>query len=300
MDERDLFRSFRRGVAEPSAEAERRASTRLTRAIEGRHVGPQRLVRKRPGRITVALAALAGATAAALVVSSPWTSSPGFLERAQAALTPPAGSIIHYREQWTRTSADFGCTVTTGPNELWIDRTPPHRYRALLNDLPADPAGADPRALGCEEGTPREVGGVLDTQETLVFEPPNTLRASPVAFVTPWDPVGQLRDAIADGRAHHEGETQLDGRTVARIRLEPPPDCPVPGCERDSSYAYVDPETFAPVRVESPHAYIVPLVGRVLRFRVVVRYLTFEYLPRSAANVALTDIRAQHPDATGP
>jgi hypothetical protein len=25
-----------------------------------------------------------------------------------------------------------------------------------------------------------------------------------------------------------------------------------------------------------------------------------EYLPRTVANLALTDIRAQHPDATGP
>jgi hypothetical protein len=32
----------------------------------------------------------------------------------------------------------------------------------------------------------------------------------------------------------------------------------------------------------------------------VFRYRTFEYLPRTAANVALTDIEAQHPNATGP
>jgi hypothetical protein len=33
---------------------------------------------------------------------------------------------------------------------------------------------------------------------------------------------------------------------------------------------------------------------------IVARYLTFEYLPRTAANVALTDIVAQHPNAGGP
>ena len=37
-----------------------------------------------------------------------------------------------------------------------------------------------------------------------------------------------------------------------------------------------------------------------LRFDIVQRCLTYEYLPRTAAKVALTDIRAQHPDATGP
>jgi hypothetical protein len=39
---------------------------------------------------------------------------------------------------------------------------------------------------------------------------------------------------------------------------------------------------------------------RQLRVRDVTRYLTFEYLPRSAPNLALTDIHAQHPNATGP
>ena len=33
-------------------------------------------------------------------------------------------------------------------------------------------------------------------------------------------------------------------------------------------------------------------------FDVVGRYLTYEYLPRTEANLALTDIRAQHPGAT--
>ena len=37
-----------------------------------------------------------------------------------------------------------------------------------------------------------------------------------------------------------------------------------------------------------------------LRLHVVVRFLAYEYLPRTAENLALTDIRAQHPNATGP
>ena len=37
-----------------------------------------------------------------------------------------------------------------------------------------------------------------------------------------------------------------------------------------------------------------------VRVRDVARYLTFEYLPGTAANLALTDIHAQHPNATGP
>jgi hypothetical protein len=35
-----------------------------------------------------------------------------------------------------------------------------------------------------------------------------------------------------------------------------------------------------------------------VRLHIVERTLAYEYLPRTAANLALTDIRAQDPDAT--
>jgi DNA-directed RNA polymerase specialized sigma24 family protein len=41
-----------------------------------------------------------------------------------------------------------------------------------------------------------------------------------------------------------------------------------------------------------------PPDGPVARLHIVDRYLRFEYLPRTDANLALTDIRAQHPNAT--
>jgi hypothetical protein len=115
--------------------------------------------------------------------------------------------------------------------------------------------------------------------------------------------VGELREAISAGRARHDGQTQLVGRTVERIRMDPPPHCPLraPGC-REPSYAYVDPESYDLVQWESPNSYLFVRGTRlpVAEFKVVFRYLTFEYLPRTAANLALTDIVAQHPDAGGP
>jgi hypothetical protein len=294
MDELDLFRDFRRGVAAPSRDAQRRASARLTSAIESRHgrgTRVLRLIRQRPGRSALALAALAGATAAALFVSTPWKSSPGFLEKAQAALVPPAGTVLHVKWEWTTTVTDPSCTVTNGPNEMWVDQTPPHRYRGLMI------WSRDP----CASGTPSEGGGTLDTQEALMFVPPDTLRLTELRYLGPPDPVARLRQAIGDGGAHDEGKTELDGRTVQRIRVDGPPDCPIPGCERNPEYIYVDPETFYPVQVESPHGYALPSPGgRLVRFHSVIRYLTFEFLPGTAANRALADIRAQHPNATGP
>jgi hypothetical protein len=232
MDELDPFRDFRRGVATPSEDAHRRASALLAGAVDGEHAPRSSalgLIRKRPGYSALAVAALAGATATALFLSAPWNNSRGFLERAQAALTPPAGTVLHYKWEQTSTVTSPACTVTRGPNEIWIDQTPPHGYRALLDDPP--PAGS----LACSSGTLREVGGTVDpacssaaqpsctTQETLRFVPPDKLSVSPLQFVLPPDPVTMLREAISAGSAHHEGKTQLDGRTVERIRIDSHP-----------------------------------------------------------------------------
>jgi hypothetical protein len=244
-------------------------------------------------------AALSIAAAVTLLFTAPGSNSPSFLARAEAALTPPAGTVLHMKWEVTSTSTEPVCTVTRGPSEIWIDQTPPHRYRVLLNDLPPDPANVDPRALACSSETPSELGGAFDTQQTLRFVPPNTLSVNPLRFAFPVNPVTDLREAISAGRARDEGKTQLDGRTVERIRIDPPSGCPDPSCPREPTYWYVDPETFYPVQTDGPGV-IAPPGRPVVRLHSVERYLTFEYLPRTAANLALTDIQAQHPDATGP
>ena len=250
-------------------------------------------------RLLLTSAALSIAAAVALLFTAPWSNSPSFLARAEAALTPPSGTVLHMRWEVTSTSSDSGCTVTRGPSEIWIDQAPPHRYRVLLNDFPPDPANADPRVLACSSGTPSELGGAFDTGQTLRFVPPNTLSFNPLQFVFPLDPVTDLREAISAGRAHDEGKTQLNGRTLERIRIDPASDCRDPSCPREPQYWYVDPETFYPVETRGPGV-IAPPGRPFVRLHFVMRYLTFEYLPQTAANLALTDIRAQHPNATGP
>jgi hypothetical protein len=269
----------------------------------GVHAGPRRWQEHLGrNRLVLTAATLAIAAAAALLVTAPWNSSPGFLERAQAALSPHAGTVLHEKWELTSISTDPACTVKRGPDEIWIDQTPPHRYRVLFrNDLPAEPGVTDPRGLACVSGTMSEFGGTLNGPWPLKFVPPNSLTAGAVrSFHFELDPVTFLREAISAGRAHDEGKAQLSGRTVERIRVDPPSDCAPPGCPREPSYAYVDPETFYPVETRSPS--VIALVdGPVLaRLHLVVRYLKFEYLPRTAANLELTDIRAQHPNATGP
>ena len=307
MREHDLFREFRSGVAAPSEVARERASARLAASLAAEAAPGNRAVRlvaTRPRHTALALAALAAAVAAALFVSAPWHESPGFLERAEAALAPPEGTVLHYRWKQTMTLSSPVCAVTRGPNEIWIDQAPPHRYRAILDDPPV--AGGDP--LACPSGTRREVGGTVEpecspaeqinclTEDTLRFVPPNTLGVSPLRFVLPPDPVTMLREAIRAGNVDDEGTTELHGRTVERLRIDDQSACAFPSCA--PGYAYVDPETFEPVEMHSSG-----VVGSaegvvVSAVRVVDRYLTYEYLSRTAANLALTDIQSQHPDAT--
>jgi hypothetical protein len=314
VDELDLFRDVGGGPVAPSDDARRRAAARLVAAIQRERVpsaGSARwFARRRYGVLAFAAAlVVAGATALFL---APWASSPGFLERAQAALTPSAGTILHYKWQETRSSTQFSCTVTERPSEIWIDQTYPRKYRALFGHEPATseeqfvvlvghgPAMSDARKQMCSRGRPAEIGGDLTERPTLMFFPPDWLSYAPLQYRTPYDPAGDLREAISAGRAHHDGQTTLAGRTVERIRIDPPSRCPVASC-REPSYAYVDPETYDLVQTESPYGVYVRGPGRrSWQFKIVARYLMFEYLPRTAANVALTDIVAQHPNAGGP
>jgi hypothetical protein len=228
-----------------------------------------RAVRRRPGRIMLAFAAVAGAAAAALFVSGPWKTSPslGFLEEVQAALTPPDGTVLHMKVVLTKKPA--GCEVSHPPIEYWVDQTPPYQYRGF--DVPDI----------CTAGTLIEIGGEAASRKTLMFLPPNTLATGPPWPIGP-DWVASLRQAIHDGTAQHAGRAVLDGRTVERIRI---------GCSHarfpicDPVVAYVD-QNLHPVRVEW---------GGGLFSQ---DFVTYKYLPGTPANRALADIRAQHPDAT--
>jgi hypothetical protein len=265
---------------------------------------------RRPNRVLLALSAVSVAAVIALLfVSPPWADSPEFLEKAQAALTPPAGMVLHQEWEATSSSSKYGCTVTR-PTEVWLHQKFPYKYRAFHNHVGPDylPVPPDPpvdlRELACAPGTPIEIGGTLECPGygcpvTYKFVPPNEIVVQGGTFGLDPDPVDRLRDAIRDGRAHQQGTTEVNGHIVERIRLDPMTPCPpfAPGCENDRGYVYVDRETFHPVRIEGV-GYITTPGKPSVRLNVVVRYQTYEYLPPTPANLALTDLHAQHPNAT--
>jgi hypothetical protein len=220
---------------------------------------------------------------------SPWQSSPGFLERAQAALTPPEGRILHASWTVTRTSRDYGCTVTLGPNELWADLSTPYRYRLIAVFPSAD--AVDRRSAACDKNQTNttEVGGTPNA--SFRFVPPDMFAPNGPGWTgESQDDVPLLREALAEGRAYDEGQAQLDGRVVERIRVY------LGTGHSHPRYYYVDRKTFIPVQVEDPDGMLFS-TARLgdLRFDIVRHYLTYEYLPRTDHNLDFTDIWAQHP-----
>ena len=257
-----------------------------------------RVVAMRP---LLVAATIAVAAAAALFLTTPWSSSPSFLARAQAAVTPREGMILHAK--WVTSRYPQCAGARTG--EIWIDgayseKLGGHRFRTLRRD-PYLPYPfhyftlKEISGLDCAPGSAYEVGGVVDVGEPLRFVPPNRLVRQPGSLnpAVELDPVADLRRQIRAGRACDEGETTLHGRTVERIRLER---CPGLAYSKWRPYVYVDPDTFYPVEINQPEGYI-PFYGGA---RNVTRFTVLEYLPRTAASLALTSIRAQHPHASGP
>ena len=216
-------------------------------------------------RLLVASAALAIAAGVALFLTAPWGGSPDFLTQAQAALTPPAGTVLHVKWRFGRSRGIRRDQCARG-SEVWVDQKPPYRYRMLRPfRVPAF----------CSTRTTAEIGGTLQPRRTLKFVPPNTLRAAARDGIGIRDPLQRLRDALSAGTAVDEGQTQLDGRTVRRIR------------NGDETW-YVDPQTFYPIEYHRSSG----------GTGVVVSFLVYDYLPPTTANLALTNIRAQHPNAT--
>lgn len=239
-------------------------------------------------RLLVTSAALAIAAGVALFVTAPWGGSPDFLAKAQAALTPPTGTVLHVKWRWGRPRGIRRDQCARG-SEFWIDQTPPYRYR-ILRPFPV-PAFCSYRP------TTAEIGGTLRSRRALRFVPPNTLRAQQLTPPLFRDPVQRLRHALSAGTAVDDGQTQLDGRTVQRIRIG--------NTTRPASYWewYVDPQTFYPIEVHEIFVRGPRICERSGdlppgRCRSVASILAYEYLPPTTANLALANIRAQHPNAT--
>jgi hypothetical protein len=239
--------------------------------------GRRRLrTRSRRNRLLASGAILSVAAPAVLVFTAPWSNSPNFLARANAALTLK-GRVLYMKSETTSTSTDPPCTITLGPDEIWIDQTPPYRFRALSMIPNAPSWNTDARVLACASGTRTEVGGPLNGR-VVRFVPPNTLED--VAPVPHLHPSTGPRSGAARSDPHRTcARRRQDNAPWAHGRTDPhrpprPPNCAIP-CPRWPTYVYVDPDRFHPVEIRSLNDIDLDNVN-VVRVKLVTRYLRFD------------------------
>ena len=92
--------------------------------------------RRAPSRVLLATASVSIAAALALVVSAPWSDSPGLLEQAQAALTAPPDTIRHEKVEVTSTSTEQPARSPVGRASSGTTRSPRTGARLLWRGLP--------------------------------------------------------------------------------------------------------------------------------------------------------------------
>jgi hypothetical protein len=261
MPDIDLIAAFRADAAPPSDEVRAQARGQLLGAIAEtptRRLAPLRL----PSRGWLALAAALGAVAI-VMIAAPWqTAGRDDIARAAAMVALKPGTVLHVR-------AD-GHKIYTPFSEQWI--APDGSWR----DEHGGSSAAGPCTVEGGFNAATHVLSVYDAPTRTVYsrhlgEAMARLSAYP-------DQIAQVRAWLAAGQLHGDGEARIDGRRVTRL-------VPTHGQRlRGVKAYYVDARTSAPVRWQ-------------LNAAQWYDFTVYERLPATAANLALTSIRAQHPEA---
>jgi hypothetical protein len=235
------------------------------------------LLRRRPRAVVLAVVVI-GAIVLGLTVTTPWSGAPSIVERARAALTLQPGTVLHIK--WTDSS-----TIDDNTTEAWLDSR--GRFHGFVTDA--------------STGERVEIGGTRDLRRSVSYDPTTNaigaFVAGPLRSVS--DDVAVLRKELAEGTATAAGRELINGRMLRKIRLR----LRGADCKPTIHLLLVDPTTYEPVEyrliVFAPRGSRPAPDARASYRRVplVRRFLAFERLPATAANLRLTDIRAAHPTA---
>jgi hypothetical protein len=269
MPDPNLLDAFRADTALPPDAVRSEARSRLLAELQRPSTPRRRGHRAR--RMLVIGTALA---AAAVVIAQPWQTRAGGgdVARAAAALALKPGTIIHVRAVGHKIYSPFSETWFVAGGGPWRDR---HGGQNLEGPCTVE-IGYDPRT-GIFSTWDRSAG-TIDVRRLPAGSSERYLPPDPIALVRRW---------VASGQLHTAGRTRIDGRDV--VRLEPAAHGTVwlqttGGKLLGYSRYFVDASTFAPVRwqVNATQWY---------------DYTIYERLPATPATLALTSVRAQHPNA---
>jgi hypothetical protein len=186
------------------------------------------------------------------------------LTAAEAALTPPAGTIFHERAM-----------VTVGnlppqPYEIWLEESAPGAYRVIK--------------FGWEGAWDGKTMSTYDQATNTI-----TVGVTP-ANRTSVDITATLRSLIASGKAQVTGTTVVDGVPARTLAISGLPGGRV-GSVVDGTYDIAQSDAHPLLLQGTTECESGPCTETV-------RIQTYEYLPATPANLALLNMKAQHPGAT--
>ena len=212
-------------------------------------------------RMPLAAAAVAAAAAAIAIVTYVGTSGSGgpavadaaVIHHALTALTSPTNAILH--EQVV--GVQNGVPVEA---EWWQETSPPYASRVIKGPVGHEREGSDNGTASFE----------YDAGTNTITEQPDSSPATPI------DPVSEVRQELASGRARLAGTVVIGGSSLYKIDLP------------HGLIGYFATNDYRPLYMDDPQR-----DGSMVR----VRVAAYEYLPMTASSRTLLSVTAQHPTA---
>jgi hypothetical protein len=237
------------------------------------------------GRATLAMGLAVTVAGAALVLAHPWggdSADAALLQRAWRAVTPPAHSIQHILQVQRQGSS----VVTT---ESWQSVDDPGTLRWTQTTNQCGPWTTDESSTLHDEqwfdaDHDRILQAPLDPAKVRASWPQDGPR-------TEFDPTVPFAAAVQRGDAHVAASMTLGGASATAIRWQPTPTDPT-----SENVLYVDPSTGTPIAYAWGGGKL-DATGGVVAHQ---RFLTYEFVPTSAAAEGSLSESAAHPQASGP
>jgi hypothetical protein len=264
MDDLELITRFRSHVKPPDVRRVAHARRALAREFEHAPSSPL------PGsRFRLRVAALVAAPTAVLAAgvllvtglfggSADGIADAAIIHRVDAALTPPPNMIFH-----------IAVSGDGFESQTWELTSAPYSSLSYKGQI------------GGRESAQASSGSTMSWWDSAT----NTIheQVAPTPQQPFDDPLAQIRSELSAGRARVLGTATIDGQQTYEIQFGRKGQF-----DAHSSVAYVDRTTYRPLVLSAPQH-----DGSFVRLRVT----TFEYLPRTKANMPLLSLSARHPSA---